>query len=251
MRQEPNTGRAERAESAPKGESLVISYMTLRKIVGVLGFAFPVILSVGCDLFGSCTCVEPSLSDYYGTEVRDLFVGMLFAIALFLFSYTGYRDEDGHTGAFACFFAIGVALFPITSPFRWVHCIHYACAAGFFLVLAYFSLCLFTKGPKGGGITTQKKRRNRVFRACGVAILVFLVLIVLCQTVMPERMRDGVRPVFWLESLALWTFAFSWATKGQVFFKDPRSVRPAAPELAAVAASSQATEPEAVQGVEP
>jgi hypothetical protein len=31
----------------------------------------------------------------------------------------------------------------------------------------------------------------------------------------------AVKPVFWLESLALWAFGISWFVKGETLFRDP------------------------------
>jgi hypothetical protein len=66
--------------------SLVISELTLRKAIGLLGVPLPVILALGCWLRGGCTTFESSISAYYGTDMRDVFVGVLLAIALFMFS---------------------------------------------------------------------------------------------------------------------------------------------------------------------
>lgn len=61
----------------------VIEYQELRLIVGLLGVLFPVILIA----FGLCVFpykFQESLSDYYGTPLRDIFVGFLTAIGVFL-----------------------------------------------------------------------------------------------------------------------------------------------------------------------
>ena len=91
----------------------LVSCWTLRKAVGVLGAAL--LLVVGCFLLGGCEGLEDSISDYYGTGVRDVFVGILFAIAWFMFAYRGYDSGDDFYGDLACVFALGVALFPTTS----------------------------------------------------------------------------------------------------------------------------------------
>ena len=203
----------------PLDRSLVISYLTLRKVVGFLGVLFPVIMSVGCFLSGNCHGVEDSLSAYYGTDMRNLFVGLLFAIGFFFFSYRGYAREDEYAGKLACAFAVGVALFPTTSAETWVHDGHYGFAVALFLTLAYFSLCLFTK-TDADEPTRRKRQRNKVYVTCGVAMIACIVLIVVYMLCLQQTALARHNPVFWLESLMLWAFGISWMTKGEAILKD-------------------------------
>jgi hypothetical protein len=211
----------ERRDDVPSVEDgLVISYLTLRRAVGILGMMLPVVLAAGCFIVGHCRGLEPSISDYYGTAMRDVFVGLLFAIGLFLFSYRGFDAKDNRAGNLACGFAVGVALFPTTSATPWVHNAHYLFAAGLFLTLSYFSLFLFTK--TGGDVppTAEKKKRNRVYLVCGVVMLASIASILLCQQLMSDAALADLKPVFWLESLALWAFGISWMVKGEVILQD-------------------------------
>lgn len=69
--------------------TLVFSYLTLRKTIGILGLSFPFLLSLGgLVLFG--TELQQSVSFYYHTRMGDAFVGILCVIGFFLFSYKGY-----------------------------------------------------------------------------------------------------------------------------------------------------------------
>ncbi len=54
---------------------VLASYLTLRRMVGILGVLLPVLLAVGCFALGSCTELRDSISDYYDTRMRDVFVG--------------------------------------------------------------------------------------------------------------------------------------------------------------------------------
>jgi len=86
--------------------------------------------------------------------------------------------------------------------------------------LSAISLFLFTKS-KGVVITKQKIRRNRIYRICGVIMLVCIVVLALYANV-----RDSLpwlkqyKPVFWLESVALLAFGVSWLVKGGLFLMD-------------------------------
>jgi hypothetical protein len=164
--------------------------------------------------------------------MRDVFVGFICAIAFFLFAYRGYDYKDNIAGKLACFFALGVAFFPtsITEPLT--NCIpepvdthiyssiHFVSAALFFIMLAVFSLLLFTKGSKNP--SKQKLRRNLLYRICGYTILGCLVIIAIYFAILEKKIPvlQKFDPVFWLESIALWAFGISWLTKGEALLVD-------------------------------
>ncbi len=199
-------------------QPVIVSYLTLRRVVGVLGVSLPVVIALwGFSILGVFR-VLPSISDYYGLRTRDVFVGTLFTIAWFLFTYRGYEKRDDVAGDLACVFAIGTALFPNTGT-RLEQVAHFASASLLFLVLAYFSLFLFTK--TSGTPTRMKRARNAVYRACGVVMLACIGLIGLYKLALDETPVQQLKPVFWLESLALWAFGVSWFVKGETLLKDP------------------------------
>lgn len=202
-------------------ERLIVSHLTLRRVVGILGVALPVILALWG--FALCECIElqNSISDYYSLRTRDALVGILFAIGWFLFAYRGYDVGDSIAGYLACLFALGVALFPNSSGDDWQRVVHFTSAVMLFLVLSYFALFLFTKSnePRESW-TDQKKLRNRIYVACGAVMLICIVLIGLYFGLLKDTAVSDIKPVFWLESLVLWTFGISWFVKGQTLWKD-------------------------------
>ncbi len=90
---------------------LVISYLTLRKAIGYLGTALPFVLSIGGMLIYSLA-IQGSLSSYYHTGMRDVFVGTLCAIGIFLFAYKGYEQQDNLAGNLAGICAVGNSAVP-------------------------------------------------------------------------------------------------------------------------------------------
>ena len=96
---------------------------------------------------------------------------------------------------------------------------HFASAAALFLVLSYFSLILFTKS--GPAQTPQKKRRNRIYRVCGVVMLLCIISIGLYSWLLDDTAVSSLNPVFWLESFMLWAFGISWFVKGETLLRDP------------------------------
>ena len=210
-----------------KSSSLVFSYLTLRKTIGLLGITFPFVLSFGALLFFH-TGIQSSLSSYYHTGMRDVFVGTLCVIGFFLLSYKGYDRSDNFAGGLGCFFAVGVALFPttsdaaITSSARLIGYVHLTFALLFFLTLIYFSLFLFTKTDANTSPSRRKLQRNSVYKTCGYAMS-FCIVLISIYTFLPDKMAltlEAFKPVYWLETLAILAFGISWFTKGETILKD-------------------------------
>jgi len=206
-------------------DPLVLSYLGLRKAVGIIGFALPFVLAFGKMLLQG-PGIQDSISGYYYTDMRNLLVGSLCAIGVFLMSCRGYDPKDEIAGRLACVFAIGVALFP-TTPYigatsrdRLIGILHLSFAALLFLTLAYFSLALFTKTAPDKSPTRRKLQRNTVYRVCGYTILACFSLMVVVALPSVKAHVEWLTPVFWLESIAIVAFGVSWLTKGETILKD-------------------------------
>ena len=214
----------------PLSNLLVISYMTLRKVIGLLGLLLPFLVMLGARLLFH-TGLEVSLSAYYHTGMRDVLVGILFGIGCFLGSYKGYDRRDDLAGNLAGVFAVGVALFPIGRPgapcgtgCQISSFLHNGFAALLFLTLAYFSLFLFTKTDRTQEPTPRKLQRNVVYRVCGVTMTACIVLVGVLFVLPDLRAAlDKYSPVLWLEALTVGAFGVSWLTKGEAILKDELS----------------------------
>jgi len=213
--------------------SLVHSYLTLRTAVGVIGLALPPVLAIG-KMVSQGRGIQDSISCYYYTDMRNVFVGSLCAIGVFLMSCRGYDWKDEMAGYLAGVFAIGVALFPPTpcppttpctppaSGHHLIGILHLTFAALLFLTLAYFSLKLFTKTVQGkeNERTPRKLQRNKVYRICGYTILACILLMGVVALPPVKTLVERLTPVFWLESVAIVAFGFAWLTKGETILKD-------------------------------
>jgi len=213
-------------DGAKDNDSLIISYLTLRKLVGLLGIFLPFVLVFAAALiFG--TSQQNSISSYYHTGMGDVFVGTLCVIGFFLLSYRGHERKDDIAGDLACLFAVGVALFPtapegdISSITKVVGYLHLAFAAAFFATLIYFSLFLFTKTDENTQPTRQKLLRNIVYKLCAY-IMSICMLLILSIAFVPgaEESLERYAPIFWLEGIAVIAFGVSWLTKGEAILKD-------------------------------
>ncbi len=193
----------------------VMNHMDLRKTLGVIGISFPFILMIGGFILEGFK-IQPSISDYYGTSMRDVFVGYLVSIGLFLYTYR-YDTVDNRIGNIAGLFAILIALFPATSSSPVVRYVHFISAGLFFLSLVYFCLVLFTKSNTDSP-TPRKKIRNRIYRICGYTILACILILVIYFIFKLDWSRYSF--VFWIETIALLAFGTSWLVKGEFILED-------------------------------
>lgn len=219
----------------------IISYNSMRRAIGILGISLPFILVAGSALFGACNEIQGSISTYYHTNMRNVFVGFNCAVALFLYAYRGHDWKDNLAGYLGCIFVLGVAflpcklgsphdpcLIPVSGQNPLVGKLHNLCALMYFIILIAYSLFLFPKthmdmvsGEKRL-MQRQKKKRNVVYYICGGIMTTALLLIINYLWFLAD-LYPGLKelnPVFWLESVILFAFGISWLTKGQLFFRD-------------------------------
>jgi hypothetical protein len=203
-------------------KDLVISYLTLRKSIGFIGIGLPIILVIGVVYLENYSIAfQDSISHYYYTKMRNIYVGALFSVGVFLLSYKGYDWIDNSLSSLAGIFAFGTAVFPTSeSALDLVGILHYICAALFLILLSCFSLFLFTKTDViNPGF--QKIRRNRIYKFCGILMILAIILIPI-YSIYLEAIFGDLNMTFWLESIALWSFGFSWLTKGEALFSDSK-----------------------------
>ncbi len=208
---------------------LVVSYLTLRKAIGILGLALPFVLYLGATLLFN-TGLQETISTYYYTGMRNVLVATMCAMGSFLLSYRGYERADHVAGVLASIFAVGIALFPTTplenpsAHAKIIGDVHVVCATLFYSTLIYFCLALFTKTD--ASIPTRRKlQRNTVYRVCGYTIAA-CILLILVESILPASLeafqnsldKNGVK--FYLESVAGIAFGISWLTKGEAILKD-------------------------------
>ena len=220
----------------PGQDPLLLSFLILRRVLGILGTTLPFILWFGgVLLFGEA--LQSSVSQYYHTMMRDVFVAILCAIGVFLITYKGYEKEadewvsDNAASNIAGFAAILVALFPTTdaasatakclADSNLIGMVHLAAAVVFFGAIACISYFKFTRSVSDT-LTAQKIARNRIYRICGLTIVAAIVAIAvhsfwsdLCLALV------DLRPVFFLEAIAVIAFGVAWLTKGEVIYGDP------------------------------
>ena len=245
--------RTVNAALAEPNDSSVIHLRTLRKAIGWLAFILPFALALGENLrdwMYSVTSTagraffESSISAYFHTGMRDVFVGTLCAIAVFLLCYRGYERRDNIAAKIAGLAALVVAIFPPKERSReaadaseviidsatlfssatvsdppYVGVLHFAAAVIFFVTLAVIALFLFTR--TSGNPTPEKERRNLIYRLSGWIILLCIAVIAIVKLTLDDGWVARWSIVFWLETIAIIAFAISWLTKAEIISSDP------------------------------
>lgn len=215
--------------NAPKD----LSQRAHRRLIGVLGILLPVLLYMVAGL-RPVEGVPPwaplsSVSEYYYTGAVAIFVGVLFALSLFLFSYRGYEGvlADRLVGTVGGAAALGVALFPasapddLSEPSWWsggIEVFHYVSAVALFVAFILFATWLFRKSSVAkSDRPLEKRRRDAASLACGI------VMIVCVLWAAAASMAHA--PILLPEAIAIVAFAISWLIKGEAYLPIVRAIR--------------------------
>src|SRR5690606_235057 len=137
------------------------------------------------------TAIQPSISDYYYTNLRDIFTGTLAATGLFMIRYKGYGNpvfwrNDQLLTNLAGFMAIGVALVPVNPEYDhlkiytlipytydWLGWVHYAFAALLFGMFSLLAINVFTIGQQTNEeIPVSTLNENNIYRFSGFSIII-------------------------------------------------------------------------------
>jgi hypothetical protein len=215
----------------------VRSYLTIRTVVGIIGTALPVIFIIGEAFFlRGDVHVRGSLSAYYHTSMRDIFVGALCVIGFLLATYMSAQTNtlDFWLSLLAGVAVIGVVFFPTARPGlppgapkcgtlpvppgcspvqqafgeTLVAGIHFVCAAVFVLSLAAIAFLFAYREKRYDNNTAMAN----IQKFCGWAIIVAVVWVVLGELL---KITIGeLTPLYLGEVVAVWAFGVSWLLKG-------------------------------------
>ena len=207
----------------------MINTVRLRAMLGWLGMLLPWIVyglsfiapeySVYLDHFFP---VDSISATYYISTCIAPFMIILGSAGLLLISYKGYDRQDDIVCTLAGIFGLLICIFPcggggmepvgtFATPIVISGWIHNISAAVFFLLLAYNSLFLFTKSS--GEMTENKRKRNIIFKVCGVGMVVSMACI------FPVMLAGSAAfgGTWLVEAIALGFFGISWLTKSQIY----------------------------------
>jgi hypothetical protein len=239
------------SEPSTGGRELVVSYLFLRRAVGWIAILLPIVLLAG-NLISSAASPPESMSGYYYTDMRNIFVGSLCALGVFLVAYNGYDNVDRWVTTIAGLGAIGVAFCPtkpavcvagaatcpapsvrqLSTSQTVVGDIHLGFALLAFLMLGLMALRFARTGPTpsgqgwvgqlryglGFGPPVPGQPRDSaadtvIYRVSGITVFACVLLAILAN-LLPASVNASWRLLFIFEALAVVAFGVSWFAKG-------------------------------------
>lgn len=201
------------------------SYLTERRVLGLLGmFLAPLDLLLGF-LFGmeNPAMWYSSISATYWANSSTLFVGLMFAVTVFLLCYRGYDKWDRIINAISAVSGLLLTCCPCNLssitveraglfqlPLGLSGVVHGICAAIFFLSLAANIYINFRKGSS----TKRKILRNVIYTICASVIAVSTLGIALFSI-----LKVWATSTVTFEAIALFAFGVAWLVKGEAIRK--------------------------------
>lgn len=225
------------------------SYLFMRTLIGIIGVALPIVLLlVDGFLFRAEKPARGSLSAYYHSGMRDVFVGSLCATAVFLVAYKVFeRQAENLLSIVAGIAALGVALFSTGRPEdadlamtplqerlgeTVVTRVHFGCAMAFIGCLVVVSYFFGRReGDRGQRRDDHVARRSPAFWrrfhwVCAAGICVAVAFIVVTKV---AGWLDDYSLLIG-EAVAVFVFGLSWLAKGLEleYLLGPWAAKPAA-----------------------
>jgi len=223
--------------SSNSNQQLLVSYHKLQQTVGWIALLMPIVVRLLAYAFNRIFTTN-SISAYYYTSQRDLFVGALVVGGLLLAFFRTDDHKDRWIAFIAGLAAIGIALFPMDiaagvlvspdtanpeSEAKLVQALksgphgplgYHFLFVGVFFLLTFYLVTFRFRSNTPPNPTHQKRQRNGVYLVCGGLMgLAFVWIGVLW-------VLDKQSSIFWPETLAVMSFAAAWLVKGQLLLKD-------------------------------
>jgi hypothetical protein len=201
-----------------------LSMYKLRLKIGLLAVFFPLIIAANLFFFER-HWLEDSISHYYHTSSRNLFVGILCVVAFCFYLTPKYpkepRSKDDWVGKLAALSLLGLVFFPTPlcktatcSLQPWDYA-HFVFATIFFCALAFFCLFLFVKSKRKADLLLPvKKKQNYVYRVCG-GVIVFSMIFIGVYKMFKLSFLNSYSDIFFLESAAVIAFGIAWLVKSK------------------------------------
>ena len=203
-------------------------YVKLRTGMATLAGSFPVIFLASSWVLRR-TEMQPTLSNYYFTRAteRNLFVGILITVAVFLVLYEGYSTLEDRVSTLAGVLAAGVALVPM-GTITWTFAGKVLSLHGTFAVLFFCCIdfiCIVLSKTTLADLPTDQQTFYRKRYALFSSFMIGSVLVAFLADILPKPwlfdLFDGTL-VFWVEAVGVWSFGLFWYYK-------TREVNPAMP----------------------
>lgn len=185
-----------------------INNHTSRLIVGFIAITLATITNILSG--GGLESI--SASYYEGDWPRNIFVGFLFAISAFLFSYNGVNKNQMLLSKVGALAALGVALFPCVCGGHHV-CfpyVHGTSAAIMFTILAIFCRIFYKRARSKGH--KEANIRAAIYATCGIAIVASILILAIDEFSGGAISKFIPRLTFIFENVGLVSFGIAWLT---------------------------------------
>lgn len=220
----------------------LLAYLRLSFTIGATGALLPLVLVVGERALTGDWDVRGSMSAYYHSGVRDVFVGMLVIIGFFLMTHhVATRRYVNMTTTFAGLLVTGVALFPTKGSTQTqvqellggedtTRVLHFVCAIPFLVLLGFLSgwfgrdadheaqLAVTPRWPLFRFVPWFDRRPwsrwGLYHRVCGATVLLGLLFVLGAAIVKELGFGEVPDAMFWGEAVAVVAFSASWLARG-------------------------------------
>jgi len=209
-------------------KSIAGTYFSLRIGLGIIAFTFPILLWLGGQFLAHVP-LQGSISAYYHATMqslanpwtavspagqgamRDLFVGILFAVGMILLLYQGVTKPEDYALNLAGFLAFGIALFPTQWPGSSEQAakLHQVFAILFFVCIGYVAVFRARDTLSLIPDKATQERYKRQYRILGIAMFGCPLLAYILAWV-PALSHYKL---FIIEVAGLWAFGAYWFIK--------------------------------------
>lgn len=189
------------------------TYLTLRTGIAVIAAILPLALWLGGAIrFG--LPLETSMSAYYNTGMRDIFVGVLCATGAFLYLYKGFGDRENYALNAAGVFAVLTALIPPGGTKLALGLTPHGLAGVlFFVAIGY--VCIFRASDTLPLMLDKAAAAmySRAYKIFGWLMIASPVAAYVLDQFL--RQTEAGSYIFFVEVVGVWTFAAYWLLKSR------------------------------------
>jgi hypothetical protein len=198
----------------------VASYLSLRRTIGWAGLLMPLVVRLGAWLVDGIHATD-SLSAYYYTSMRDIFVSTTVLTGVLLMCYRTAHIQDTIVACLAGIAAIGLALFPMDPTYaaellaRYPdlgtdrhYSNHGVLGYHLFFAISFAALSFYLVFFRFGAEMPETGSKKMAYRLCGGLMLLSFAAIGMLAIV------DTSASFFWPETCAVTALAIAWLIKG-------------------------------------
>lgn len=194
------------------------SYQEMMRTIGVLGITLP-ILVISFNWIAEIVNNIPqherigvltSISKYYYSFSRNIFVGVLSILAVILYTYTGDRKAHDRWASVAGASSIGIAIFPCDHEL--LKNLHFISAFLLFGTFSIFCLKFFRETDQHDIAVPSANRKFYMY--CGLAIIAGLVTCLIAFIATRKEVEESP-VIFFAEAIMLLAFGLSWIRKAE------------------------------------